>query len=385
MSPRPRHARAGLSWARLGAVVRKEFIQMRRDRLTFAMMVGIPLMQLVIFGYAINFDPRDLPTAVVSAEQTTFTRSLEAALENTGYFRVTARPATVAEGERLLETGRVQFLLEIPAGFSRALVRGERPALLLAADAADPTGSGNAIAAVGEAASAALQHDLRGTLASLAPGTTPFELRLHRRYNPEGITAYNIVPGLMGVILTMTMVMMTSLGVTRELERGTMENLMAMPVQPLEVMVGKIVPYIVVGYVQCAVILLGAVFLFSVPILGSLTLLSLCLLVFIIASLTIGITFSSVAQNMTQAMQMSFFFLLPSIMLSGFMFPFRGMPVWAQWLGEALPLTHFLRIVRGIMLKGHGAAEAWPHLWPLLVFTALVMALGVSRYRRTLD
>lgn len=358
---------------------------MRRDRLTFAMMVGIPLMQLVIFGYAINFDPRDLPTAVVSAEQTTFTRSLEAALENTGYFRVTARPATVAEGERLLETGRVQFLLEIPAGFSRALVRGERPALLLAADAADPTGSGNAIAAVGEAASAALQHDLRGTLASLAPGTTPFELRLHRRYNPEGITAYNIVPGLMGVILTMTMVMMTSLGVTRELERGTMENLMAMPVQPLEVMVGKIVPYIVVGYVQCAVILLGAVFLFSVPILGSLTLLSLCLLVFIIASLTIGITFSSVAQNMTQAMQMSFFFLLPSIMLSGFMFPFRGMPVWAQWLGEALPLTHFLRIVRGIMLKGHGAAEAWPHLWPLLVFTALVMALGVSRYRRTLD
>jgi len=374
-----------LSWARLGAVVRKEFIQMRRDRLTFAMMVGIPLMQLVIFGYAINFDPRDLPTAVVSAEQTAFTRSLEAALENSGYFRVTARPATVAEGERLLETGRVQFLLEIPAGFSRALVRGERPALLLAADAADPTGSGNAIAAVGEAASAALQHDLRGVLAGLAPGATPFDLRLHRRYNPEGITAYNIVPGLMGVILTMTMVMMTALGVTRELERGTMENLMAMPVQPLEVMVGKIVPYVVVGYVQCAVILLGAVFLFGVPVLGSLALLSACLLVFIVASLTVGITFSSLSQNMTQAMQMSFFFLLPSIMLSGFMFPFRGMPTWAQWLGEALPLTHFLRIVRGIMLKGHGLVEVWHGLWPLLVFTALVMALGVSRFRRTLD
>lgn len=374
-----------LSWARLGAVVRKEFIQMRRDRLTFAMMVGIPLMQLVIFGYAINFDPRDLPTAVVSAEQTAFTRSLEAALENTGYFRVTARPATVAEGERLLEAGRVQFLLEIPAGFSRALVRGERPALLLAADAADPTGSGNALAVVGEAASAALRRDLEGALAPLAPGPQPFELRLHRRYNPEGITAYNIVPGLMGVILTMTMVMMTALGVTRELERGTMENLMAMPVQPLEVMVGKIVPYVVVGYVQCAVILLGAVFLFGVPILGSLVLLSASLLVFIVACLTVGITFSSLAQNMTQAMQMSFFFLLPSIMLSGFMFPFRGMPAWAQWLGEALPLTHFLRVVRGIMLKGHGLAEVWHGLWPLLAFTVLVMALGVSRYRRTLD
>jgi len=374
-----------LSWSRLSAVVRKEFVQMKRDRLTFAMMVGIPLVELVLFGYAINFDPRDLPTAVLSAEQTSITRSLEAALENSGYFRVTARPATRDEAERLLEIGRVQFLLEIPAGFTRALLRGEHPALLLAADAADPSGAGNALAAVRELTRTALTRELRGTLAPLAPGAEPFELRLHRRYNPEGFTSYNIVPGLMGVILTMTMVMMTALGVTRELERGTMENLMAMPVQPLEVMIGKIAPYIVVGYVQCAVILLGAVYLFGVPILGSLALLSGCVLVFIVASLTVGITFSSLAQNMAQAMQMSFFFLLPSILLSGFMFPFRGMPAWAQWLGEALPLTHFLRIVRGIMLKGYGAAEAWPHLWPLLVFTAVVMALGVSRYRRTLD
>jgi ABC-2 type transport system permease protein len=373
------------SWARLGAIVRKEFIQMKRDRLTFGMMVGIPLIQLVLFGYAINFDPRALPTAVVSAEQTPVTRSLVAALENSGYFRVTAKPAALAEAERLLDVGRVQFLLEIPAGFTRALYRGERPALLLAADAADPSASGNALAAVAQIADTALQRDLAGVLAPLANTAPPFELRLHRRYNPEGITSYNIVPGLMGVILTMTMVMMTSLGVTRELERGTMENLMAMPVQPLEVMLGKIVPYIVVGYVQCAVILLGAVYLFGVPILGSLTLLSACVLAFIVASLTIGITVSSLAQNMTQAMQMSFFFLLPSILLSGFMFPFRGMPVWAQWLGETLPLTHFLRIVRGIMLKGHGVAEVWHSLWPLLIFTVVVMALGVSRYRRTLD
>ena len=366
-------------------MVRKEFIQMRRDRLTFAMILGMPLIQLVLFGYAINFDPRDLPTAVLTAEQTPVTRSLVAALENSGYFRVVARPATQAEGERLLDIGTVQFLLEIPAGFTRAVLRGERPALLLAADATDPSASSNALAAVQQLGQTALRRELRGPLAALAPGAAPFELRLHRRHNPEGITSYNVVPGLMGVILTMTMVMMTALGVTRELERGTMENLLAMPVQPLEVMIGKIVPYIVVGYLQVLVILLGAHYLFEVPMLGSLTLLSACVLVFIVASLTVGITFSSLAKNMAQAMQMSIFFFLPSILLSGFMFPFLGMPRWAQALGDLLPLTHFLRIVRGILLKGHGMAEVWHHVWPLVLFTVVVMTLGVSRYRRTLD
>jgi len=373
------------SLLRLGAVVRKEFIQMRRDRLSFAMMVAVPLVQLVLFGYAINFDPRGLPTAVVSADDSALTRSLVVALQNSGYFKVTERPDTVAEGERLLEIGRVQFLLEIPAGFTRALVRGERPALLLAADAADPTAAGNALAAIGELGASALRHELKGALAARAPGATPFEMRLHRRYNPEGITAFNIVPGLMGVILTMTMVMMTAMGVARELERGTMENLLAMPVLPLEVMIGKIAPYIVVGYVQVTVILLGAHFLFAVPMLGSLALLSVCVLLFIVASLTIGVTFSSIARNMTQAMQMSIFFLLPCILLSGFMFPFRGMPGWAQAIGEALPITHFLRIVRGILLKGHGWAEVWHHVWPMAVFTVVVLALGARRFRRTLD
>jgi ABC-2 type transport system permease protein len=373
------------SLLRLGAMVRKEFIQMRRDRLSFAMMVAVPLVQLVLFGYAINFDPRGLPTAVVSADDSALTRSLVVALQNSGYFKVTERPDTVAEGERLLEIGRVQFLLEIPAGFTRALVRGERPALLLAADAADPTAAGNALAAIGELGTTALRHELKGALAARAPGATPFEMRLHRRYNPEGITAFNIVPGLMGVILTMTMVMMTAMGVARELERGTMENLLAMPVLPLEVMIGKIAPYIVVGYVQVAVILLGAHFLFAVPMLGSLALLSVCVLLFIVASLTIGVTFSSIARNMTQAMQMSFFFLLPSILLSGFMFPFRGMPGWAQAIGEMLPITHFLRIVRGILLKGHGWPEVWHHVWPMAVFTVVVLALGARRFRRTLD
>ncbi len=373
------------SGRRLWAVVRKEFIQMMRDRLTFAMMVLIPLIELVLFGYAINFDPRNLPTAVVNADESSITRSMVTALGNSGYFRITERPESLAEAERMLETGQVQFLLEIPAGFTRSLLRGERPALLLAADASDPSASGNALAAAGELGASALRHELKGALAPLAGGTLPFELRLHRRYNPEGFTSYNIVPGLMGVILTMTMVMMTALGVTRELERGTMENLLAMPVQPLEVMAGKIAPYIVVGYVQVLVILLGAYYLFEVPLLGSLWLLSVCVLAFIVASLTVGITFSSLAKNMTQAMQMSFFYLLPSILLSGFMFPFRGMPVWAQWLGETLPLTHFLRIVRGIMLKAHGLPEVWHSLWPLLLFTVIVMALGVTRYRRTLD
>lgn len=374
-----------LSAGRLGAVVRKEFIQMRRDRLTFAMMVAVPLVQLVLFGYAINFDPRDLPTALVSADQSRITRSLTAGFENSGYFRVVARPDSEAEAERLLASGEVQFLLQIPPGFTRQLLRGERPALLLAADASDPSAAGTALAAVGQIAAQALHRDLQGPLASLAAAAPPFELRLHRRYNPEGITAYNVVPGLIGVILTMTMVMMTALGVTRELERGTMENLLAMPVQPLEVMVGKIVPYIVVGYVQMVVILLGARYLFDVPILGSLALLSVCVLAFITASLTVGIAFSSIARNMTQALQMSIFFLLPSILLSGFVFPFRGMPGWAQALGELLPITHFLRIARGILLKGHGWPEVWPHLWPLLLFTVVVMALGVKRYRRTLD
>jgi len=374
-----------ISWARLGAIVRKEFIQLRRDRLTFAMMVGIPIIQLALFGFAINSDPKHLPLAVVSAEHTQFTRSLVSALQNSGYFEITEANVSDAEADRLLALGEVQFVLRVPPDFSRRLVRGERPALLIEADAADPASTSNAIAAVLQLSQTALQADLQGALAPLRAGTPPFELRLHRRYNPEGITQYNIVPGLMGVILTMTMIIMTALAVTREVERGTMENLLATPVLPIEVLLGKILPYVGIGYVQVLVILSAAYFVFNVPIVGSLVLLLACVLIFILANLTVGITFSSIARNQTQAMQMGFFFFLPSILLSGFMFPFRGMPQWAQWIGEALPLTHFLRIVRGIMLKGSGAAEVWPHLWPLLAFMTVVMAIGVKRYRKTLD
>ena len=373
------------SWRRLLAVMLKEFTQLRRDRLTFAMMIGVPLLQLTLFGFAINGDPRRLPTVVVAQENSVFTRSLLHALENSGYFRIVASSTDPRVADAALADGRAQFALTVPAGFARDLQRGEHPRLLVEADATDPSATGPAIAALQGLVGSALAHDLTGPLAPPAPTAAPFELVIQRRYNPEGVTQYNIVPGLMGVILTMTLIMMTALGITREVERGTMENLLATPVQPIEVMVGKIAPYVLIGYVQVAVILGCARWLFDVPFVGSAAVLMLATLVFIAANLTVGITISSVARNQTQAMQLTFFFFLPSLLLSGFMFPFRGMPEWAQAIGEALPLTHFLRIVRGVMLKGSSLAETWPHLWPLLVFTALVLGVGLTRFRRTLD
>jgi ABC-2 type transport system permease protein len=367
------------------AVLVKEFVQMRRDRLTFAMMIGVPIMQLVLFGYAINMDPKGLPAAVVSADASPFSRSLVRALENTGYYKVVALPQTMDEAEHLIARGEVQFVLQVPEDFSRKLQRGERPVVLVVADATDPAATGNAIAALQQIGITGLDHDLTGPLAGLKAGPAPFELRVHRRYNPEGITHYNIVPGLMGVVLTMTLVMMTSIAMTRERERGTMENLLATPVRPLEVMLGKIVPYILVGYVQVVVILTAAKFLFEVPMVGSLLLLSTVLVVFIAANLAIGFTFSTLARSQMQAMQMTMFFFLPSILLSGFMFPFRGMPGWAQVIGEAVPNTHFMRMVRAIMLKGADAADIMQHVWPLALILVVVSAVALKRYQRTLD
>ena len=373
------------SWRRMLAVFIKEFQQMMRDRLTFAMAVGIPIIQLVLFGYAINTDPKGLPTAVISNDASVMARSLVAAVQNTGYFRITHSGTREDEGEALLAAGQVQFLLVIPGDFSQRVVRGERPALLLAVDATDPSASGNAIAALNLLATQALRHDLTGPLRALQSAPPPFELRIHKRYNPEGLSRYNIVPGLIGTILTMTMVMFTSLGMTRERERGTMENLLATPVRPSEVMVGKILPYVVIGYLQLGVVLLAAFFLFEVPMVGSFALLMAMIGVFIIANLGVGFTFSTVARNQLQAVQMTFFFFLPSMLLSGFMFPFRAMPVWAQCIGEVLPLTHFLRIVRGILLKGSTAAQLLPELWPLLAFLFVAGAIALKRYRQTLD
>jgi ABC-2 type transport system permease protein len=367
------------------AVLMKEFVQMRRDRLTFAMMIGVPVMQLVLFGYAINLDPKGLPAAVVTADSSVFSRSITRALENTGYFKVIATPATVDEADRLLTLGKVQFVLQVPEDFSRRVQRGDNAVVLVEADATDPAATSNALAALQQVSLTGLDHDLTGALAARKAGPAPFEIRVHRRYNPDGITQYNIVPGLMGVVLTMTMIMMTSIAMTRERERGTMENLLATPVKPLEVMLGKIVPYIVVGYVQVLVILVAAKFLFGVPMLGSLVLLSSVLVLFIAANLAIGFTFSTLAKTQMQAMQMTMFFFLPSMLLSGFMFPYRGMPQWAQYLGEVFPLTHFLRIVRGIMLKGASLAEVSAHIWPLGLILAVVTVAALKRYQRTLD
>ncbi len=376
---------AGLSFSRFWAVVLKEFIQMRRDRVTFAMMVGIPLLQLVLFGFAINTDPKRLPTALVVGDQGPFARTLVQGMVHSGYFEVRHLVESEAEANALLQHGDVQFVLTIPVDFTRRVLRGERPRLLLEADATDPAATGNAIAAMNLLMTAALDRELVGPLAPLRARAAPLDFQVHRRYNPEGITQYNVVPGLLGVVLTMTMVIITSLAITRERERGTMENLLATPVRPVEVMVGKLVPYIAVGYVQITLILLAAKFLFVVPMLGSIPLLYACAFLFIAANLMMGLTFSSIAQNQLQAVQMAFFFFLPSILLSGFMFPFRGMPEWAQWIGSCLPLTHFLRLVRGILLKGNGPAEIAEHLWPIAVFFTAAMAVGIKRYRQTLD
>jgi ABC-2 type transport system permease protein len=311
-------------------------------------------------------------------------RSIVRAAENSGYFRVT-RVATEREVEELIARGEVQFALVFPADFSMRLVRGERPAMAVYADASDPAATGPAVTVLQTLPSLALGHDLRGPLARLQPGDDPFEVRVHRRYNAEGITSYNVVPGLIGVILTMTLVMMTSMGMTRERERGTLENLLATPVRPLEVMVGKILPYVVIGYVQVLIVLGAARLLFAVPMVGSFLLLSAALLLFIFATLCVGFTFSTLARTQMQSMQMSFFFFLPNILLSGFMFPFRGMPGWARALGELLPLTHFLRIVRAILLKGAQATEVLPEVWPIALFMLVVGTIALLRYRQTLD
>ncbi|MFB9240788.1 ABC transporter permease [Massilia antarctica] len=374
-----------MNWRRMLAVLLKELRQVGRDRLTFGMMVGIPIMQLILFGFAINGDVRHLPLAVADLDHSVFSRRLVAALETSQYFRIVRHVDGVPEGDALLARGEVQFVLVVPGDFSRRLVRGERPAILLAADATDPAATGNALASVNAIAARAIGSELRGPLARLRPGEAPYEIRSQRRYNPEGLTRYNIVPGLMGVILTMTMVMMTALAMTRERERGTMENLLATPVSPLEVMIGKIVPYILIGYVQVGVILLASWLVFDVPMVGSLLLLSGALVLFIAANLAIGFTFSTIARNQMQAMQLTFFFFLPSMLLTGFMFPFRGMPGWAQAIGEVLPLTHFLRITRGIMLKGNGLAEVLPHAWPIALAMCVAGAVAMLRYRQTLD
>jgi ABC-2 type transport system permease protein len=367
------------------SVVRKEFLQLRRDRITFAMIVAIPIVQLTLFGYAINSDPKHLLTGLLVEDQSEFTRTFVAGMKASNYFDIVAELPNEAAARTALARGSLQFVLTIPPDFSRRLLRGERPALLLEADATDPSATGNAIAAALLLPRSVAAKDLVGALAGLAGGQPPFEVRLHSLYNPEGITQYFIVPGIMGVILSLTLVLMTGLAITRERERGTMENLLAMPVSPLEVLSGKMVPYIFIGLIQVSIILLAAALMFHVPFEGNLFTFYCAALFFVAGNLAVGITLSSLAQNQLQAMQLTMFYFLPNILLSGFMFPFQGMPRWARYIGEVLPLTHFNRLVRGIMLKGNGWPDLWTDIWPIALFIALVMLVAVRFYRRTLD
>jgi ABC-2 type transport system permease protein len=374
-----------LSPSRTWAIMAKEFIQLTRDRLTYAMILLLPILQLLLFGYAINDDPRHLPTAVLVQDNGAFSRSILTAMNNSGYFDITLQARSQGELDRALERGEVQFAVIIPADFTRRVVRGDGAQILVEADATDPSATSGAVAALASLPAQALTRDLTGPLAARAPGRAPFEVVVHRRYNPEAITAYNIVPGLLGVILSMTLVMMTSLGMARERERGTMESLLATPVRPLEVMVGKLTPYVLVGLIQAGVFLVMARLLFEVPMSGGWIALAAGLLLFIVGSLSLGFLISTVAKTQLQAMQMSFFYMLPAILLSGFMFPFRGMPDWAQAIGTAIPVTHFLRVVRGSLLKGVGLENAGPSLLALALFVLVVGALAMMRYRTTLD
>ena len=375
----------GLSLSRMMAVLAKEFTQLVRDRLTYAMIIGIPIIQLLLFGYAINTDPKHLPTAVLVQDQGQFARSILGSLQRSDYFRIEHVARSPAEMDELIERGAVQFAITIPGDFTRRVVRRDQPQILVEADASDPAATGAAVAALASLPREGLKHDLKGPLAATVPAADPFEVVIQRRYNPEAITSYNIVPGLVATILTMTLVMMTALAMTRETERGTMETLLSTPLRPIEVMVGKLTPFVLVGVVQATLIISMARLLFGVPMAGGWAALILGLFLFIVGSLSLGFLVSTLARNQLQAMQMSFFYFLPSILLSGFLFPFRGMPEWAQWLGSLLPVTHMLRVVRGAMLKGVGIAEALPSLGALALFVMIVASIAVKQYRTTLD
>jgi len=376
---------SSFNFHRWWAIVLKEFLQLKRDKVTFAMMIVLPIIQLALFGFAINTDPKHLPTAIVSADKSEFTRTLISAMQTSEYFRIDTRYTTSSEAQEALKKGEVLFILTIPSDFTHKLLRGEKPSLLLEADATDPVTVSTALLSIEGITSQVTKKDLTGPLAALSIQKKPFDVRVHRLYNPNGINQYNIIPGLIGTIMTMTLTMMTALAITRERERGTMENLLATPARPLEIMTGKIIPYVFIGLIQATIILLASHFVFNVPFNGSIVLAYCVALLFIAVNLTIGITISSLAQNMLQALQLTIFYFLPSILLSGFMFPFSGMPKWAQHVGEILPLTYFNRLIRGVILKDNNLAILWPNIWPLMIIGVIMMTLAVKFYKKTLD
>lgn len=356
---------------RLLSIILKELRQLRRDRLTFAMIVGIPIMQLVLFGYAINLDVRNLDAAVLDQADSARSRELVAAMGASNVLNLRYRLVVPQQIDRLLAEGRISAALVIPPDFETRLEKRDRAPLQIVVDGSDQV----------------VQAAARQLAAFPLPGAAPAApgIEVVNFYNPERRAPVNTVPGLIGVILTMTMVLFTAVALVRERERGNLEMLIATPVSPWELTLGKVLPFVGIGLVQVTVVLLLGKLLFDVPIRGSLLQLYLAALVFIFASLTLGVFLSTLAKSQFQAMQMAFFTFLPQILLSGFMFPYAGMPKPAQWLAEILPLTHFLRLVRGIMLRGAGFAELWPALAALAAFTAVMLTIAVTRVHKRLD
>lgn len=375
----------GFSIGRFRAVLVKEFIQMRRDRLTFAMMIVLPIVQLMLFGFAINSDPRNLPTLIEMGDNGPITRAVIAGMQNSTYFDFKGPIGGAAAGEEALRRGDTNFVVVIPQNFERDVVRGLQPIILVAADASDPSAAGGAVAALGSILQVAIEQTLTGPLASKPLTPPPFSAIVHLEYNPEGKTSTNIVPGLLAIILSMTMVMITAVAIVKETERGTMEMLIATPVRPLEVMLGKILPYVFVGYVQTTVFLIAARLVFAVPFDGSFLAFFIGFNLFVVVNLALGFLISTAARNQMQAMQLSFFTILPSILLSGFLFPFAGMPGWAQFIGEGVPATHFLRVVRKVMLKGGDVSDVLPQIWALAIILVVISVVAMLRYRQTLD
>jgi ABC-2 type transport system permease protein len=371
--------------ARFMAVLVKEFIQMRRDRITFAMMVGVPIMQLLLFGYAINTDPKYLPTLVEMADNGPVARAVVSGMANSDYFKFKGVVTSQEDGDQALRNGTANFVVVIPPDFERDIVRGLHPSVLLTADASDPTAAAGAVGAINGIVAVAIAETLTGPLQAAAGAPAPFSVVVHRQFNPEGATSTNIVPGLLAVILSMTMVMITAVAIVRESEKGTMETLIATPVRPAEVMLGKIIPYVFVGYVQTVIFLLAARVLFSVPFEGNPPAFFVGFNLYLIVNLALGFLISTLTRSQMQAMQVSFFTLLPTILLSGFMFPFAGMPGWAQAIGTAIPATHFLRLVRKVMLKGAGIVDIAGDMLAISLIMAVIVGIALMRYRQTLD
>jgi len=364
----------------------KELLQLRRDRMTLAMMVALPLLQLLLFGYAINNDVRHMPTLVYDQDRSAASRDFAASMAATGFYDIRGHVGGYAEIERALRRGEARVALVVPPHYGEKLAAGKPAKLQLILDGSDPqtvASATNTATAMGLARSSELMLQ-KLSVSGSGLTTAPIELEPATWYNPEVRTAVYVVPGLIGVILTMTMVMLTAMAVARERERGTLEQLIVSPVKPVELVIGKIAPYVIIGYVQMTIILLAGRLIFRVPFLGSLPLLYALAFVFIAANLAVGLFFSTIARTQQQAMQMSFFFLLPNILLSGFMFPFEGIPKPAQIPALALPLTHFMRIVRSIALKGGGFEDVYGELVWLTAILGVLILVSSLRFRKKL-